>query len=167
MSFNFRSLSKRPPLKQGGGGLGKRAIVIMAWLGTGLACRPVAAAPLQTESELRDECSGPNSESGMYDCLAARAKASALELRQAEIAMRVVLPKVDEWPRFVAEAKLKFVRSSREFARYRAAQCAFNAALVGAAAGNAHEIMRLACVTELNARRAEQLRQSAGSIADR
>jgi Lysozyme inhibitor LprI len=132
--------------------------VMFILLATALPCAtPALAAVVPTESELRAECSGdPGGEAGMRDCLAAKALASAAELRRAEAAMRAALPRVDEWPRFVAA-----------FIRYRAAQCAFNESLAGGAAGNSHAFMQMACVAELNFRRAAQLRLQTTDILKR
>lgn len=129
---------------------------------------PAAQATVTpTEAELRDVCSGdPGGEAGMHDCLDARAKASAVTLREAEAAMRAALPKVDEWPRFVAEARQRFEQSTRAFVRYRAIQCAFNTALAGGAAGNSHEFMRLACIAELNLQQAARLQAQVDAIKE-
>jgi Lysozyme inhibitor LprI len=133
-----------------------------------LNATPALAVPVPTESELRAECSGdPGGEAGMRDCLAAKALASAAELRRAEAAMRAALPRVDIWPRFVASAKRSFVRANRAFIRYLAAQCAFNESLAGGAAGNSHAFMQMACVAELNFRRAAQLRLQTTDILKR
>jgi Lysozyme inhibitor LprI len=124
-----------------------------------IATTPVVAGPVQTEAELRDECSGdPGGEAGMHDCLAAKAKASAAELRDAESLMRAAMPKVDVWRRFVAEAKIAFRQANHEFVRYRAVQCNFNMTLAGGAAGTSRDNMRLACITELNRQRVVKLR---------
>jgi uncharacterized protein YecT (DUF1311 family) len=143
--------------------------VMFILLTSALPCAtPALAVPVQTEAEARAECSGdPGGEAGMRDCLAANALASAAELRRAEAAMREALPRVDEWPRFVAEAKRSFVRANREFIRYRSAQCAFSESLAGSAAGNSHAFMQLACVTELNLRRAAQLRLQTANVLKR
>jgi Lysozyme inhibitor LprI len=129
---------------------------------------PANATPVQTEAEARAECSGdPGGEAGMRDCLDRKAKASATELRRTESNMRGALPKVDIWPRFVTEAKTRFNQSSRAFTRYRAIKCAFNDSLAGGAAGNSREIMRLACVAELNWQRVEQLRLQIADVLAR
>jgi Lysozyme inhibitor LprI len=129
---------------------------------------PTLAAPVQTEAEAREECSGSAfGQAGMRDCLDAKGRATAADLQRAEIAMISALPSVDIWPRFIAEAKSRFAQSNAAFARYRAAQCAFNASMAGGAAGNSREIMRLACVAELNARRASEIGTSAASLAAR
>jgi hypothetical protein len=86
-------------------------------IGIGPAFDLVIAATVQTEQEAREECSA-YSEASMRDCLEAKAKASAALLKQPEGELRAALPNVDQWPRFVAEAKVRFTLSNREFARY-------------------------------------------------
>jgi uncharacterized protein YecT (DUF1311 family) len=125
-------------------------------------CTAVLAAP-PTERESRDACS--YAMPSMVFCLANKAKTSDVELRRAEQSVRTALPKVDDWASMVTLAKRSFARSRREFLRYRAAQCDFNATLVGGAAGNAHEVMRQACVTELNTQRTELMRGAVRQIA--
>jgi len=68
------------------------------------------------------------------------------------------LTKWDEDPKYSSQAKAKLIASNKAFGQYRDAQCAFASALGGGAIGNALEMGRLACVAELNGRRAFQLR---------
>lgn len=75
-----------------------------------------------------------------------------------------VLSKWDEDDKYVGMAKTKLARSSEEFIKYRDAQCAFSSSLGGGAAGNARELDRLACVAELNSRRAIQLRDEVSGL---
>ena len=68
------------------------------------------------------------------------------------------LGKWDEDAKYVSSAKTKLQLSNKAFERYREAQCAVSASLGGGAIGHASDMRRLACLTELNDRRAEQLR---------
>ena len=115
------------------------------------------------ERALREECSA-TSQSEMRDCLAKRAERSQRALRQAEENVAGTLSKWDEDSRYVSHAKARLAASHREFSKYREAQCDFSASLSGGGAGNAHELRRLACVSELNDRRAEQLRDAVSDL---
>jgi uncharacterized protein YecT (DUF1311 family) len=97
----------------------------------------------------------------MRDCLAEKAEASQKALRRAEEKMAGTLSKWDEDDKYVNQGREKLVASNRKFAEYRKTQCEFAASLSRGGAGNAHELGRLACVSELNNRRAEQLRDAA------
>jgi hypothetical protein len=115
------------------------------------------AGIVQDERAAREECSA-YSQAGMRDCLAEKARASEIALKRAEGKARSKLGKWIEDAKYVSLAKARLEASNKEFVRYREIQCAFNSSLGGGAIGNALEIMRLACVFELNARRAEQIR---------
>ncbi|EEA01362.1 conserved hypothetical protein [Burkholderia sp. H160] len=78
--------------------------------------------------------------------------------------MAHTLSKWDEDNEYVNQAKAKLVALDRKFAEYRETQCEFAASLSGGGAGNAHEMGRLACVSELNNWRAEQLRDAASDL---
>jgi Lysozyme inhibitor LprI len=116
-----------------------------------------------SEHALREECSA-FSQAGIRDCLAKKADVSQKILRQAENYMVSALSKWDEDGEYISLAKAKIAASSKDFVRYRNAQCEFSASLSGGGAGNAYEIGRLACVAELNGRRAEQLRNAAANL---
>ncbi|MGF6480622.1 lysozyme inhibitor LprI family protein [Paraburkholderia sp. JPY419] len=122
-----------------------------------------SAVPVASERALREECSA-FSQAGMRDCLAEKAEASKKTLRRAEEKMAGTLARWDEDEKYVNQARARLAASNRKFARYRESQCDFAASLTGGAAGNAHEISRLACVSELNNRRAEQLRNAASDM---
>lgn len=115
-----------------------------------------AAAP-QDERAIREQCSG-DSEAGMHDCLEKKARESGKALKDTERKASDALAKWDEDANYVSRAKTKLQLSSKAFEQYREAQCAFAASMGGGAIGNALDMRRLACVTELNDRRAEQLR---------
>ncbi|MBC8750003.1 uncharacterized protein YecT (DUF1311 family) [Paraburkholderia sp. WC7.3g] len=133
-----------------------------------VACLPTmvpaaSTAPVASEKTLREECSA-FSQAGMRDCLAEKAEASQKALRRAEEKMAGTLSKWDEDNKYVNQARTKLAASNRKFAEYRETQCDFSASLSGGGAGNAHEMGHLACVSELNNRRAQQLRDAASDL---
>ena len=115
------------------------------------------------ERALRESCSAA-SQAEMRDCLARKAESSQRALRQAEEYVAAALSKWDEDNRFISEARSTLSASQKQFSRYRDAQCQFLASLSGGGAGNSREIRRLACVSELNGRRAEQLRDAVSDL---
>jgi Lysozyme inhibitor LprI len=124
---------------------------------------PALAQALPTERELREECSA-SSQAGMADCLAAKASASTAALAQAETRLRARIAKWDEGARFKTAARTRFAESQTAFYRYRTAACAFNSSLGGGAIGHALSMRRLACIAELNLRRAELLDRAATDL---
>jgi len=137
--------------------------IVLIGLGLAVSLSAVAASnsrfPAQSERTFRDECSA-YSEAGMRDCLAKKAHESEQALKQAEKDVSAVLSKWDEDTKYINFAKKKFAASEKAFAKYREEQCAFAASLGGGAIGNTLDMGRLACVAELNSRRAEQLRNA-------
>lgn len=135
----------------------------------GLAiCFPAIAFAASTataldERALREECSA-FSEAGMRDCLTEKSKRSQKALSQAEEKVAYTLSRWDEDSKLIQRAKAKLSASGKAFAKYRDEQCAFASSLGGGAIGNALEIRRLACVTELNNRRAAQLRDAVSDL---
>ncbi|RDU95190.1 DUF1311 domain-containing protein [Trinickia dinghuensis] len=122
--------------------------------------------PALTERALREECS-TSSQARMLACIAKRAGESQELLRDAETNAARALAGWDEDDRYVNQAKARLGRSNKEFEKYRQVQCDFSSSLVGGAAGNSHEIDRLACLAELNNRRAEQLRDEISALPTR
>ncbi len=125
-----------------------------------LAASTIAVA---SERALREECSA-FAQAGMRDCLAKKAGESQASLQQAEKDAATTPSKWDEDDKYVIDAKTKLTRSNKEFEKYRQSQCDFLSSLVGGGAGNAHEIDRLACLAELNNRRAKQLRDAVSTL---
>lgn len=119
----------------------------------------MAADGVQTEQELYATCSA-DSQAGMRDCLARAAEGSGKALAAAQREATAALDKWDEETRYVDQTKARLAASNRAFAEYRSAQCEWSASLSGGAAGNAHDMGKLACVAELNHRRARQLREA-------
>jgi hypothetical protein len=117
---------------------------------------PAVAQSLPTERDVREECSA-FSQAGMRDCLAAKAAASAGDLKKAEARLLARIAKWDEDARFKTAARARFQASRVAFDRYRAAACEFQASLGGGAIGNALAMRQLACAAELNLRRADLL----------
>jgi uncharacterized protein YecT (DUF1311 family) len=132
-----------------------RTLALVVFIVGAVAAR---AGAVQSEREARDECSSTSSQAGMRDCLDKKARASAAELGKAEQQVREAIAKWDEDAQYLELAKTRLAAANAQFARYRDAQCAFNASLSGGGAGNATELRRLACVHELNLRRIEQLK---------
>lgn len=121
------------------------------------------AAEVQTERALREACS--SSPEGMTPCLQKQQQASAENLQRAENMLNDRLQRWDEDAKYRGQAKQAQKAAARTFADYRQQQCAFAASLGGGAIGHALEMRRLACVAELNNRRAEQLRAAADTLA--
>ena len=115
------------------------------------------AEDVQDERAAREECSA-FSQAGMRECLEKKASASATELKKVEHQVSKTFGKWIHDTQYINLSRSKLEVSSKEFVRYREAHCAFNASLGGSAIGNALEIRRLACVFELNTRRADQIR---------
>jgi hypothetical protein len=138
-----------------------RLILLFAWT----TCLPAlaTAAPAPDQKTLREECSA-SSQAGMRDCLASKAENSRKALRQAQEQAATAVGKWDEDGRYVSQARAKLATANREFSKYLDAQCEFAASLSGGGAGNSHEIGRLACIAELNGKRAEQLRDSVSDL---
>ncbi|WP_244110728.1 lysozyme inhibitor LprI family protein [Burkholderia ambifaria] len=123
------------------------------------------AAPdtsVQSERELRGECS--NGVIGVRECLQEKQEASEVELKRAEEKVRAAFAKWDEDAKYINLAKVRLAASQKAFVKYRTAQCAFASSLGGGAIGNALEMRRLACVAELNNRRAAQLRDAVSDL---
>lgn len=116
----------------------------------------VKADDLQNELAAREECS-EFSQAGMHDCLAKKVAASELALKKAETKVYNGFTAWGEDAKYITIAKSKFETSKKAFVRYRKAHCEFNASLGGGAIGSALALRRLACLFELNLRRAEQL----------
>lgn len=120
-------------------------------------------APVLGERALREECS-EFSQAGMRDCLTKKAENSQKLLRQAEEKVASTLSKWDEDHKYVNQAKIELAASNKDFVKYRDTHCEFLASLSGGGAGNANAMGRLACVSELNNRRAEQLHDAVSDL---
>ena len=108
------------------------------------------------ERALREECSG-FSEVGIQNCLTRKAEKSQKTLLQAEEKAAGILAKWDEDDKYIYQAKTRLTTSNKVFVKYRETQCDFASSLSGGGVDGSHEMRRLACVAELNNRRAQQL----------
>lgn len=144
--------------------------ILAGALATTSAAAPGAAPPVwnvtvQSERDLRAECS--TASEGMRECLEAKARASSVELKEAQIAALTAVSGWNEDQRYIVAASSKLASAEQAFVRYRTAQCAFAFALGGGAIGNALDVRRLACEAEQNLIRASQLRAAAFDLQQR
>lgn len=134
--------------------------LLMAFLTAGSA----DAAEVEDQAAIRASCSASGSQADMHACLQERARRSAEELRRVERQARQALEKWDEDLKYLTLARMRFNASAAEFQRYRKTHCGFMASLAGGAAGNSSELMRLACLIELDDRRAAQLESASAAL---
>jgi uncharacterized protein YecT (DUF1311 family) len=114
---------------------------------------------IPSESDLRDECSETSiSQGDLTRCLEKKAAESNNTLKQAEDYVLASLSRWDTDKEYIDLAKTRLIAAGKTFAQFRADQCSFARSLGASAIGNALEMRRLACVAELNLRRAKQLR---------
>lgn len=123
----------------------------------------VRAAELHSERGALEQC-GAYSEAGMRACLARKFHESTAALKRAEEQAIVALSKWDEDAKYVHLAKEKLSASSKAYAQYRDAQCAFASSLGGGAIGNALELRRLSCLFGLNTGRTKQLNTDSSAL---
>lgn len=125
----------------------------------------IASSPAHAieERALREACSA-FSQAEMRDCLSKKAADSHDDLRQARSNAISVLSKWDEDTKYAGRSKVELTASDKDFEKYRDAHCKFRASLSGGGAGNSHEILRLACIAELNSTRARQLRDAVADL---
>ncbi|PIT56644.1 lysozyme inhibitor LprI family protein [Snodgrassella alvi] len=123
----------------------------------------VSTTVILDERALREKCSA-FSQAGMRECLEKEAVKSQKALQKTEKKALNTLSKWGEKPKYISLAKANLIAANQDFARYRDTQCKFASSLGGGAAGNALEIQRLACVTELNNRRTNQLRNAISDL---
>ncbi len=164
--------------KAGNVSLDWKLIKAMVWVKTGVQplkplafcllalaslTRAMATDKVRTERDLYVVCSA-DSQAGMRDCLARKADESVKALAAAQEAVAETLGKWDEERQYVDHAKARLAASNQAFPDYRSAQRELSASLSGGAAGNAYEMGKLACVTELNKRWARQLRDAVADL---
>ena len=118
----------------------------------------VSRAPLADLERMR--------KAGMWDCLAQKSRESGAALKRAEEQAIAALSKWDENAKFIHLAKEKLRASSKAYERYRDAQCAFAASLVGGAIDNALDMRRLSCLISLNNECAKQLHADASAAVE-
>ncbi len=98
------------------------------------------------------------------ECLKKLATDSAAALKQAEARAAAAIASWDESDTYIKDAGAKLRAANASFARDRQVQCAFASSLIGGGAGNSHEIKRLACVADMNARHTFQLDRDTGKL---
>ncbi|NHZ32730.1 DUF1311 domain-containing protein [Massilia sp. CCM 8692] len=98
------------------------------------------------------------------ECLKKHATDSAAALKQAEARAAAAIASWDESDTYIKDAGIKLRAANASFVRDRQVQCAFASSLIGGGAGNSHEIKRLACVADMNARRTFQLDRDTGKL---
>jgi uncharacterized protein YecT (DUF1311 family) len=111
-----------------------------------------------SQAEVRDVCSARSfSQVAFGECLEVYVAQSAGLLAKAENDASARIDQWDEEARYRAQAKAALTSSSTAFRAYRAKECGFADALAGGSIGTAHDHWRLACLYELNIRRAASL----------
>lgn len=118
-----------------------------------------------SERALRENCSSANvSQEQVKACLDQEVSKSEHALQQAGQAVDGAVSMWDEEPQYLRETAEKLAASRQPFLAYRDKQCNFMASLSAGAAGHSHEIRRLACIAELNYRRAAQLQAAIAEL---
>ncbi|WP_081686703.1 lysozyme inhibitor LprI family protein [Chitinilyticum litopenaei] len=138
-----------------------RALVLICLIGGLLSAGAAVSASEMPVEELRarDECDAL-SQADRRACLQRKVDQSHAVLRGVEKRMSQSISAWDEDDKYISLANALFIKSIKDYEKYRDSHCAFIATLSGGAAGTAHEARRLVCLVELNARRAEQLRSN-------
>lgn len=111
---------------------------------------------LQTEFEIREMCS--YDKAGIRACLEEKQKISEQALRQAEMEMQAMLAKWEQDASHINKSTQQLNLANESYKKFKKDQCDLAYLLGGSAIGNALDVRQLACETELNNRRAEQLR---------
>ncbi|MCA7998000.1 lysozyme inhibitor LprI family protein [Burkholderia metallica] len=119
----------------------RKIVLLVAATFSPLISIAAPSTPVQSERELRGECSYEIT--GVRECLQRKQEASEVELKRAEEKVREAFAKWDEDSRYINLAKTRLAASKKAFVKYREAQCAFASALGGGAIGNALEMQRL------------------------
>lgn len=139
------------------------SFLFFAWAAVAMpAVQAAPDMPPPTERQLREACSFDAA--GVRECLQRKLEDSEAALRAAESELKDGISKWDIEPKYAALAKNRAIEAASSFVRYRKAQCGFSATLGGSAIGNALEMRRLACATELNLQRAQALRAAAAEL---
>lgn len=106
------------------------------------------------------------SQADMRECLVTKANESQKLLAQTEKDVIKAISKWDEDSKYLFASKSQFAQSSKEFIRYRNAQCTFSASLSGGGAGNSNEILRQICIIKLNNSYHEMLQEAISNISN-
>lgn len=143
-----------------------RTVMLVALLALGTsAFAQDTSDEIPTERELRQACAFESS--GVRECLDKKAKESEVTLKAAETAFATAVDRWDADAKYATQTRKKLADAAAAFVKYRAAQCAWATSLGGGAIGHALEMRRLACVAELNLRRADSLQSSAKELRPR
>jgi uncharacterized protein YecT (DUF1311 family) len=102
------------------------------------------------------ECWESNDHRGLSLCISKRATTAQENLETVENAMREAIAKSKEQANYLQPVQQSFEASVKSYRNYRTTQCQLREAL--AAMGNGATEIRLACETELDTNRAEQLK---------
>lgn len=97
------------------------------------------------------------SQASLRECLTRKSRESTNALKVVDEKTIIALTRWDEDEKYISSAKERLAASTKAFAQYRQAQCAFAASLGGGAIGSALELRRLACIADLNNERAASL----------
>lgn len=143
----------------------RKIIFLIAVIVTCFPSFVMAAQAIQSEKELRDECSEENfSMVDVRKCLEIKLQVSESSLKESEQAMRLALNAWDEETRYIKQAQTRLDKAEKSFIVFRKSHCEFAYSLGGGAIGNALDMERIACMAELNNTRAQQLNLMASDI---
>ncbi|MEJ0098808.1 MAG: lysozyme inhibitor LprI family protein [Pseudomonadota bacterium] len=117
-----------------------------------------AAGLAQRSESTAETCYSVGGHADAKECMEKRAAQSAGEVRKIEAEFRKALAKTDAEPSEKHRTLAAFDASSKEYTRYRRAQCEVRAAL--AFGGNSASDSRWLCQIELDARRVADIRRA-------
>ncbi|NHZ92813.1 DUF1311 domain-containing protein [Massilia sp. CCM 8733] len=135
-------------------------LTLLATPMTALQANAAATTPIIDAAEKCNQFS----QADRRDCLDKMVVDSAVALKQAEARAAAAIAGWDEDDKYIMAAKARLKASVAAFARFRQVQCAFATSLRGGAAGDAHEISRLACVADINTQRSLQLARETADL---
>lgn len=133
-----------------------KAVFVSCFLG-GLTHISGAGAQQLVEKGASSDC-GAYSQAEMRTCLMSASESSAAALRSATISANEAIAKWDESPKYVSVARIRLSEANSAFEKYRAAQCNWSVAIGGGAIGNALEIRRHRCISDMNTARIAQIK---------
>jgi uncharacterized protein YecT (DUF1311 family) len=123
---------------------------------------PSAVTTSTDMSPLRQECNVGRPHVEVRNCMVTRARASTLDVEQAELDLREALvSRVDRQPALKHTAG-HYDAAAKDFARFRLHQCEYFASL--ASGQGPQREARLACTHELNLKRKQQLQEMRTSL---
>lgn len=126
-------------------------VFLLTLLFVSFATKSIKAQEAANEKQIIAFCSDTYfSQADLLNCVSKKASESSAKLNKAEKEVSRKISAWDEQNSFITGALKKLTQSKDAYLTYRQKQCAFGASLAGGAAGNTHEIRRLACEYELN-----------------